>query len=338
LGQLRSIFLSHNCRDKSFVRRLARDLTSQGIHCWIDEAEIMIGDSLISKIQEGIMGSEYLAVILSPHSVKSTWVKKELEMAFSMEVNNRKVKILPLLVQDCEIPLFLKDKLYADFRTSYNNGLNVLLNRFMPRTIYPKLDWQKADDTMSENGFTWVLFMDSDFEVIYKKRLPIESTIGTIRKMNPIKGGLICIKIKFDDLKLFKFLELFSEKKSDLTLSYHFDVDSLILNANNDEKMLDKIAHQVSREIWARDARIMSIFGVDELAVTWEGLGDTPPPPVSADCTVGYFIDCMAGLQVRFKSKLRSAYDTISLKTIYENANNMSSIVQEVLKCIKENG
>ena len=40
-----SVFLSHNHNDKPFVRKLARDLENHGVHYWIDEAEMKIGDS-----------------------------------------------------------------------------------------------------------------------------------------------------------------------------------------------------------------------------------------------------------------------------------------------------
>jgi hypothetical protein len=45
-----SIFLSHNHADKPFVRRLAQDLQAAGARVWLDEAEMLIGDSLIKKI------------------------------------------------------------------------------------------------------------------------------------------------------------------------------------------------------------------------------------------------------------------------------------------------
>jgi len=96
---------------------------------WLDEAEINIGDSLLDRIQEAVSSVDYLAVILSPSSVKSEWVTKELEMAFYQEVKNKKVKILPLVYKSCEVPLFLKTKAYADFskEESYLFAFKVLL-------------------------------------------------------------------------------------------------------------------------------------------------------------------------------------------------------------------
>ena len=40
-----SVFLSHNHNGKPFVRKLARDLENHGVHYWLDEAEMKIGDS-----------------------------------------------------------------------------------------------------------------------------------------------------------------------------------------------------------------------------------------------------------------------------------------------------
>ncbi|MBK7809545.1 MAG: toll/interleukin-1 receptor domain-containing protein [Saprospiraceae bacterium] len=71
-----SIFLSHNREDKEFVRHLALDLRRAGIIAWLDEAEIKPGDSIIDKIEDGLKGSKYLAVILSPTSVNSSVDRK----------------------------------------------------------------------------------------------------------------------------------------------------------------------------------------------------------------------------------------------------------------------
>jgi len=93
-----SIFLSHNHDDKPFVRRLAQDLQEAGARVWLDEAEMMIGDSLIEKIRQGIDEMEYLGVILSQNSVKSEWVKREVDVAMNQEIEGKRVKVLPLVI------------------------------------------------------------------------------------------------------------------------------------------------------------------------------------------------------------------------------------------------
>jgi hypothetical protein len=78
-----SVFLSHTYVDKPFVRRLGADLAALGAQVWIDEAELRIGDSLLATISQAIDAMEYLAVVLSPDAVASSWVQNELEQAMS---------------------------------------------------------------------------------------------------------------------------------------------------------------------------------------------------------------------------------------------------------------
>lgn len=115
-----SIFLSHNHEDKPFVRELARDLGNHNINYWLDEAEIKIGESLIEKIRNGIDQVDYVAVILSPNSINSPWVQREVDVAMNQEINGRKLKVLPLMYKKCDLPGFLLGKAYADFTEKEN--------------------------------------------------------------------------------------------------------------------------------------------------------------------------------------------------------------------------
>ena len=110
-----NVFLSHNLADKEFTRRLARDLSAFGVEVWLDEDEIRIGESLVQEIGEGIDEADYVVVVLSPDSVVSRWVKEELDIAMNQQIADGKLKVLPLLYRQCELPRFLVGKLYADF-------------------------------------------------------------------------------------------------------------------------------------------------------------------------------------------------------------------------------
>jgi len=111
-----SIFLSHSHADKEIARRIARDLRNDGVTVWIDEVELDIGDSLFQEIGTAITTVDFLGVLISSNSVKSNWVSREIEIALNDEIVDGNVKVLPFLVDDCEIPTFLRGKLYADFR------------------------------------------------------------------------------------------------------------------------------------------------------------------------------------------------------------------------------
>jgi hypothetical protein len=125
------VFLSHTSADKPFVSRLAVDLRGNNVPVWYDRWELKVGDSLLRRIDEGITGSGFLAVVLSENSTKSAWVEKELHAAIAREMDEKRVFVLPLLIDDCRIPTFLREKVYADFRGSYEAGLRSLLDRVL---------------------------------------------------------------------------------------------------------------------------------------------------------------------------------------------------------------
>lgn len=121
-------FLSHSTKDKDFVRKLAEDLFINGYEVWFDEWELDWGDSLFEKIEEGIKESNFLIIVISSNSIKSRWVNNELKAALSNENESNTPFILPILYDDCEVPLFLKDKIYIDFRDDYDKGIKSVIS------------------------------------------------------------------------------------------------------------------------------------------------------------------------------------------------------------------
>lgn len=117
-----SVFLSHSSSDRVFALALAKRLRDQDVRVWLDEAELDVGDSLIDKISRAIDETDFFAVILSHASVASEWVQVELQAALQKELAADRVTVLPVLLDDAEIPLFLKDRKYADFRTPASTG------------------------------------------------------------------------------------------------------------------------------------------------------------------------------------------------------------------------
>ncbi len=123
-----SVFISYNHKDSDFVDKLALELINHDVKVWKDKWEINVGDSLIDKIESGLNGASYLIAVLSKNSIKSRWVKKELNAALIREIDDEKLRIIPIRIDDCEIPLFLREKLYADFRIGFTDGLKQILS------------------------------------------------------------------------------------------------------------------------------------------------------------------------------------------------------------------
>lgn len=137
-----SVFISYNHNDGDFAERLALELVHRDIKVWKDSWRIGVGDSLIQKVQDGLEGARFFCVIFSKNSLASEWVKREITAGLLREIEERKVIILPIVIDDCKLPLLIRDKLYADFRGDFEDGLKKLLAVLVPH--YRTRDFGRA--------------------------------------------------------------------------------------------------------------------------------------------------------------------------------------------------
>ncbi len=167
------VFLSHSHKDKTFAKRLAADLRNNHHDVWVDEAEIRVGDSLIEKIGDALDAVDFVLAVVSTNSVKSEWVKKELEIAMTREISERRAVVLPLLLTKRNLPPFLRVKKYADFthREQYHKSLLELLRALA----------QPDPDAERDRPLSGV-------PVSYRRRINLKSDglVGVYRRVNTL--------------------------------------------------------------------------------------------------------------------------------------------------------
>ena len=170
------IFISYSHKNKEFVDKLAKQLVFYNIHVWVDRWELNIGDSIIDKVQEAVQGATALLVILSKDSVESDWCKKELSAGLLRELEEKRVVVMPVLYEDCNIPLFARGKLYADFRNDFDAGLRTILegvakvtNPTMSRETEEKYhtDWSIDYGKVDNKGGLILTFIQHSIELPY---------------------------------------------------------------------------------------------------------------------------------------------------------------------------
>ena len=89
------VFLSHASEDKLYVDTLAEELENRGFSVWYDKNNVMWGDSVRSRIDNGLKLSKFAIVVLSENYFKKYWTQYELDGLFNKEIKGGKV-ILPL--------------------------------------------------------------------------------------------------------------------------------------------------------------------------------------------------------------------------------------------------
>jgi hypothetical protein len=136
-NEMRDVFICHASEDKqTVVEPLVNAIGNAGISFWYDQAEIQWGDSVVSKIEEGLKISRYVIAVLSRHSVGKPWPRRELNAALSREASSGVVRILPLIVGTSEerTKILLECSLQADkLYEVWNGSPATIVNRLKAR-------------------------------------------------------------------------------------------------------------------------------------------------------------------------------------------------------------
>jgi formylglycine-generating enzyme required for sulfatase activity len=122
-----TLFISYARKDVEFAQKLNADLQRHGVATWIDELGIRGGEDWPNRIATAIEGCKAMLIILSPDSVASRWVQRELAFA-----DAKGKRVLPLLYKPCGLPAWFELRFgnvqRADFsRGSYETNLTELL-------------------------------------------------------------------------------------------------------------------------------------------------------------------------------------------------------------------
>ena len=122
------VFISYSHKDRLFAKKIADKLSENGVEVWIDIYDISVGANIAEKINNALKSVDYFIVILSKESTRSNSVGYELSAILMNEVTKKETIVIPLLIEDCEIPTSLKDRLYIDFRNDFTSNFQRLLH------------------------------------------------------------------------------------------------------------------------------------------------------------------------------------------------------------------
>jgi len=93
------IFISHATADDPFVAELRERLESLHIPVWVDSRNPRGGSKLVPEIERAIEAARSVLVVLSPSTVNSPWVRREIDKALAVEKSRRDgYRVIPLLL------------------------------------------------------------------------------------------------------------------------------------------------------------------------------------------------------------------------------------------------
>src|SRR6266487_1617943 len=98
--QYHSCFISYASPDEVLAQRLYADLQASGVRCWFAPKDLKIGSKFRQRIDEAIHLQDKLLLLLSKHSVESTWVENEVEAALEKEDRQHREVLFPVRLDD----------------------------------------------------------------------------------------------------------------------------------------------------------------------------------------------------------------------------------------------
>jgi len=93
------IFISYSSKDKESADQLSELLTSAGLSVWIDQSGIVAAEKWATEIVEGIKACSTFIILLSPNSIESENVLRELSLA-----TEKRKRVLPVAIQATVLP------------------------------------------------------------------------------------------------------------------------------------------------------------------------------------------------------------------------------------------
>jgi len=95
-----SCFISYSSKDAAFASRLHAELEKNGVRCWYAPEDIKIGEEFRQTIDDAIREYDKLLLVLSEHSVRSSWVQDEVEACLERERRQQRQVLFPIRLDE----------------------------------------------------------------------------------------------------------------------------------------------------------------------------------------------------------------------------------------------
>ena len=212
------VFLSHNFRQKEWVRKISNQWRELGLRVFFDEEEIEPGEPIPQGVERGISGSQHIVLILSPEAVDSPWVALEVSAAiyFTLSASGsqpvRRIIPVELVQTDREsLNLLIRQNRAIDLtndhtrKTNYHRLLKFLGIKACDLRDPP--DWESASPSVVESS------EDDNME-----NVDVQLSIGLQELSNSKRDSLRAVVAKFLELP-FSRVTIVAEKRGSVIVT-----------------------------------------------------------------------------------------------------------------------
>lgn len=123
------IFLSYSYADKQKAMLLDSRLQNIGFDIITDYKDISYGNKIFDEVKYLFQSSDFVLVLLSKSLFQSEYFHFEYTQEFFQETRQRKITVIPVLIEKCNIPSdFLEYEIF-NLTTDFDKGIDKLLRR-----------------------------------------------------------------------------------------------------------------------------------------------------------------------------------------------------------------
>jgi hypothetical protein len=176
-----------------FVSALHQRLKRDGIECFFDEVSLAPGANFVLGISEAIDECNYLVIVMSRAYFAARFAPIEWAAVLADDPANERGRLVPLLLEDCQLPALIKPLSYIDVRSTEKLDQNYpriwqRIARSAPNDIEQRS--REIDDLIEQGKADQAMKRLLDFARDFAK----QQQRAIINKLTAIKGELERIK------------------------------------------------------------------------------------------------------------------------------------------------
>ncbi len=140
------LFLSHASEDKVWCEMLAERLRNASIRVWFDQWELQPGDHLLARLNDGLKRSRKMVAVWSANYFRDdkTWTLAESFSQQHKSVLASDRPLIPLLIEDCDVPPTFLNLVQLDFRNP--DDFELRLRQLIEALDLPRREFAREEE------------------------------------------------------------------------------------------------------------------------------------------------------------------------------------------------
>jgi SAM-dependent methyltransferase len=157
------VFVSHNQHAKPWVRRFVQTLRSQGLNVFFDEDSINPGSRVVAALDQALVSSRFVVLIVTPAALQSDWVTMEAAITIHRDPSAKHRTLIPVMLEKVvneKIPASIRSLNYVPLfdpstRTKQLDRLLISLGvakEASAKIVEAEFDWRDVPEAPAIDG------------------------------------------------------------------------------------------------------------------------------------------------------------------------------------------